>query len=412
MDINPPEYFQLHKNDYSLSVNPNFLPSSLKYSLVIPTFARSPFEDVTKNPLYWTLAAALEGKLLPEEIIVVDNTSTTMIDYSNTVCQQIEKIIISNKISTKIAYHKTNEKGAATARNIGIDKAKNNFIHLIDDDCIIHKETSLVAFYILDYLNKKNPELYGKIALFCLPQNKRATIPAKLKTLQQITVFDLENFNFTGTISSTFPNEYLNKDQQYLLTRPLMLDNFQGGNAIIFKDKINQAGNYPEYKAPITYGEETGLAFNIKKHGFTIIYYPFFNLQAVHLSFGNPNPPFELVGDNWTFRYQQLKLADLVRQSCRNIVDTGARVENFIYFYAKIYNFAQILQQFNNNYVERWFSFVAKVFVEENDPAFLDGKTPLTDKNKRQMVLRLAQNDYRIKDVQSKEKLRSIFNNR
>lgn len=409
MVSNPIDFFTKNKNKFTLPVSKQSSYYKISYSLIIPTAGRAPFLKVNKNPLYWCLIAVLEGTKLPTEIIVIDNTPEKIKDYSFSTLESIKKIVLKKNLKIEIYYFKVNNLGAALARNLGIQKAKNEIIHLLDDDCIPHKEASLAGVKSLTYLKNRHPNLYKKIAVFCLPQNKRATLPHKILPIKSMSKIDFNNFNFTGTISSVFPKEFLNKSYHYIINHPILLENFQGGNVFVFKSKIELLGGFPEYKGAITYGEETGLALKIKNHHLKIVYYPFFNLQAVHLSYGNHNPPNQLTGENWQFEKGKLTLSDMVTQSTVNRVDTGARVESPIYFYTKIKNFAQIIKENTTVDVEKWFTFCYDNFVKQPSPSFMDGKTPIDDFNKRKTIWKLAQTDFIMNITRSKENIKNLL---
>lgn len=65
------------------------------------------------------------------EIILVDNNST---DGSARICQYY------CNIDCRIKYFKVDKRGAATARNLGIDKAKGEFITFVDSDDYVEKD--------------------------------------------------------------------------------------------------------------------------------------------------------------------------------------------------------------------------------------------------------------------------------
>lgn len=405
------DFFLKNQKSYSLtdehfSKNDKQLP---KFSLVIPTFCRSPHKNVGLNPLYWSLISVIESRLTPEEIIIIDNSSNKKIDHSELVFNEVKKITLSQNKNINFIYKKVSDKGAAKSRNIGIQMAKNELIHLFDDDCIIHPEATYYSLKILSFLEDKYKDIWQKTAMLCLPQNKRSTVPTKLTSIKNMAQISFETFNFTGTISSTFPTEYLKLPQQTILEKPIILENFQGGNIFIFKNKIMNLGGYTEYNSPITYGEETELAIKITKNKLLILYYPFLNLQAVHLSYGNPNSPTELIGNNWLFPKEKLELKELVKLSTVNITETGARTESDIYFYTKIRNFALIINQYSKSDINRWFEYTYTEFVTNNNKTFQDGKTIITDNLVRNKIWQTAKEDFIMNKTHGKAQLKMLF---
>lgn len=92
-----------------------------KVTIVIPTYNR---EELVQKTL-----GSLEKQTYPKnkfEVIVVDDGSA-----DNT--ERVVKEIIKRK-KLDISYFKQENKGPAAARNIGIKKAKGEFIYFVDDD--------------------------------------------------------------------------------------------------------------------------------------------------------------------------------------------------------------------------------------------------------------------------------------
>jgi len=100
-------------------------------SVVIPAFNNQNYLDRLINSFL-----NMENEM-PLEIIVVDNGSIPSL-----------KISISTKSKIPIHLFYCEKKGAAAARNIGINKAKGKWIHFCDHDCIATPNT--LKGYIID----------------------------------------------------------------------------------------------------------------------------------------------------------------------------------------------------------------------------------------------------------------------
>ena len=102
----------------------------MKVSVIIPTKNR--FDHLIR-----TVKSLLAQSVLPYEIIVVDDGSEKEIYDKNKTCLQ-NLMIESNK--RRIFYLKGTEKGANSARNMGINKARGEIILFLDDDVILDKD--------------------------------------------------------------------------------------------------------------------------------------------------------------------------------------------------------------------------------------------------------------------------------
>ena len=95
----------------------------IKYSVVIPTFNGS---ERILTPLY----SLLRQTIPPEdmEIIIVNDGST---DSTEEVVREFKK----NYPDRNIIYTRKNNKGPASARNVGVKYARGSIIFFTDDDC-------------------------------------------------------------------------------------------------------------------------------------------------------------------------------------------------------------------------------------------------------------------------------------
>lgn len=108
------------------------------FSVIIPTFNR--FEKLVK------VLQSLENQLFSKkefEVIVV-NDGSTQLEYEN-------MIALKNKYSFELVYLIQNNKGAATARNMGIDNSNGEYILFLGDDT--YADTDLLSEHLLSHKN-------------------------------------------------------------------------------------------------------------------------------------------------------------------------------------------------------------------------------------------------------------------
>lgn len=79
------------------------------------------------------IKSVLNQKLLPDEIIIVDNSSK-----SNTLL--VKEMIKDFRTHTeiKIFYYREKNKGSAYCRNLGIKKSHGEILGFLDDDCVVN----------------------------------------------------------------------------------------------------------------------------------------------------------------------------------------------------------------------------------------------------------------------------------
>ena len=97
----------------------------MKISIVIPTYNRAVF-------LKECLDSVLKQKLLPLEVIVVDNAEHREAEH---VVNAIRLFFESNNID--IIYLRNKENSGAIARNIGAEKASGDLVAFLDDDVVL-----------------------------------------------------------------------------------------------------------------------------------------------------------------------------------------------------------------------------------------------------------------------------------
>jgi len=96
--------------------------TNLKFSIIIPTYNRARLLNECINSIN-------NQKIKHFEIIIIDNGST----------DDTQKAVMNYKSKNKIRYYHQCNKGAASARNLGLEKAKGQIICFTDDDCIVDK---------------------------------------------------------------------------------------------------------------------------------------------------------------------------------------------------------------------------------------------------------------------------------
>ena len=95
----------------------------MQLSLIIPTLNRQ--EDLSHCLQY-----IVQNTLLPDEVIIVEQGN---VEKTQQVCEKFNSKV-------KIEVVSLEEKSLCRARNVGIDKAKGEFILFLDDDSTIHEE--------------------------------------------------------------------------------------------------------------------------------------------------------------------------------------------------------------------------------------------------------------------------------
>lgn len=210
-NIRTNEAFQVNVNDSNMT--------KIKVSIIIPTYNR-------QKSLLRTLDSLFIQTFPQEnlEIIIVDDGST---DDTETLIQE------TKKSHENLVYIKQENKGAASARNLGILHSKGDIIGFTDDDCVPAPTWIESA---LPYFNSKN---------VCGVQG--VTLPLH-KVSQKNKIF-----NFTDVV--TFKgNEKINY--------------YPTCNIFYMKKHLIEVGCFDEKLYSWT--EDTDLAYRLIKRGYTI----------------------------------------------------------------------------------------------------------------------------------------------
>ena len=149
------------------------MDNHILFSIVIPTYNR-------EHLIVKTINSVLNQSYNNFEIIIVDDGST-----DNT--EEVVRAITDKRLT----YYKKENEERSIARNFGLNKAKGDYVYLLDSDDIIYSHHLETAF---DYINQSN-----KIDVFFLPYEILDIKTGKVKSLKKInnTINDeLINGNF------------------------------------------------------------------------------------------------------------------------------------------------------------------------------------------------------------------------
>jgi len=165
--------------------------------------------------------------------------------------------------SDKIQYIFSGIKTPGEKRNLGIQKAKGEFIAFLDDDAYPDKDWLQNAKNLLD----SNLDYIG----VCGP----SITPSESNILEEIGGFIYESFLTSG------PTRY-----RHVPLRPRLVDDYPSVNLILRKEKLLEIGGFDTKYWP---GEDTKLCLDLtKKYGKSIYYSP--NIVVFHFRRGVFHP--------------------------------------------------------------------------------------------------------------------------
>ena len=190
-------------------------------SIIIPVKNNQNGIDMLLNSFIDSLK---EEKLLPKEIIIVDNNSNPEIFLPE----------ITKQFSIPIKLEKCYKKGPAAARNLGANLAKGNWLFFTDSDCLFTESTLLAYFN----LTKDSNVLVGKV------------IPLKNDKIS----------NFYKAINLLNPTFNKDNEAQFIIT----------ANCLINKVEFFNVGGFDEYFKCAS-GEDIDLGIRLRKKN-TILY--------------------------------------------------------------------------------------------------------------------------------------------
>jgi len=163
--------------------------NKIEVSIVIPTYNR-------QESLIRTLDSLINQSFPKEnyEIIIVDDGS---IDNTQASILEIEKR------HENVHYIKQNNKGAASARNLGISCSKGNIIGFTDDDCVI--STTWIESALPFFNNKNVCGVQG----ITLPLNKVSNKNKIFSFTDVVTFRGDEKANYYPTCNIFYKKKYL-----------------------------------------------------------------------------------------------------------------------------------------------------------------------------------------------------------
>ncbi len=250
-------------------------------SIIIPSYNT---KDVTLRCLISLINQLSKEKQLTGEIIVIDNGST---DGSVKKIEELKKtwvdlILIKNK--KNMGYSKAN--------NQGLMIAKGKYILFLNSDVIIKK----ISFLDLKNYLDKNNQIGGLTIKVLLPNGK--IDPASHRGFP--TVWN--SFCYYSQLEKIFGqvpllNRFFGGYHLTYLDLDLIheIDSPSGAFYLIQKTIVDRLNGFDEDF--FMYGEDIDLSFRIKKLGYKIVYYPYY--QVIHKKYvsglGNSNKKLQQV---------------------------------------------------------------------------------------------------------------------
>ena len=279
-----------------------------------------------------------------------------------------------------------------TARNKGLELCREPIVYIIDDDIVIPIHSARAGIELWDLAQSRKDEL----SILNLPQSHRSTLPYKIINQMDLEEIDFEGMNLNINTASCAIAEYLVADPPvengYL--KPISIVNFQGGNTIVDKSKILRVGGYTDFHTDVSYGEETALSVKLTKQNLEILYYPYLDLNACHLQFGNHSEKTKLVLNDLKQNFGGLPLETLVEESDKTPkIFSGCRINSNYYFYMKLRNNYMIFAEINSRYAQKWEKVSYEKFVQKDSAEFTDKKEHSLSESQRKLIWQIAIKD-------------------
>jgi len=368
------------------------LPQSMDLSAIVPTYNRCPFNPKKPegkfNPLYWSLLSLISQRPKLREIIVINDNSQ---DYTKQVLKIVRKKAKAENVDF-IVFTGKKRRGSSRARNIGVKRAKSNFIFFMDDDSIASKYSLFGAFFTLKKLSGQGV----KVGAVHLPVYSRFVVPTAAIKGDRIARIDFVQGKFSSFFHR-FPKEHLSNPEAFLddklkIFRPIQIQNLSGF-FLIPKKRFLSVGGFPNFlKWKNSYGEETELACRLMANGYSLFFCPDPKFGLYHGKFGeNSEIPInrKLMRKLKNKRLlNSFSLSELNKECAKQRVDTGNRVDTEQWYYSKIISFFVIFYPRNMKGALSWVEHTKRAFVETNNSKkFADGKwNVIEEKSKREEI--------------------------
>lgn len=370
------------------------------YSVVITTTDRCPWAPGSSkeilNPMVACLQSVLNQDYLPVDIVIIDDSRLSPPDdFTSEFIGKFSKS--AREQGVEIVHLKRGEevvRNVPTARNKGLEICRERVVYMLDDDVVIPSHSARAAVELWDLAQGQK----GDISVLNLPQSHRSTLPYKIINQKDLEKIDFESMNLNINASSCAVEEYLvsNPPVENGYLKPIAIVNFQGGNTLVDKSKVISVGGYTDFHTDVSYGEETALSVKLTKRNLAILYYPYLDLNACHLQFGNHSNKTKLVLDEMKQNFDKLPLEKLVEESDKKPKFlTGCRINSSYYFYMKLRNNYLIFAEIDSRYAQRWEQASYKKFVQQDSEEFVDKKEHDLSESQRRLIWQTAIEDAR-----------------
>jgi len=220
------------------------MTQSQSVSIIIPTHNRG---DVLSRCLTHLYDQSYPPQLM--EILVIDDGST---DHTKPLVREIAR-----NAAVPTRYFQQEQKGPATARNVGIRAAEGNLVAFIGDDILA------TPTWVEDHVNahnrrgnKSNVAVLGFTTW--APDIRRTPLMAYLEEDAPFPQFEYKNISTPENLPYRF---------------------FYTSNLTMHREFLDEHGMFDE-DFPYAYGEDGELAYRLTRAGLRIVYEP--NILAYH----------------------------------------------------------------------------------------------------------------------------------
>lgn len=203
------------------------------------------------------------GKIVPLEIIVIDN---------NSLKSEREKLSQMDHDMVRIIKQDTNI-GFARASNLGYRLAQGDYLLFINPDTYFFERTldNLYKFISKSGAGAVGPKIWwDKERTFLVPMGQLPTVFN--------TILELGSMRFTS-LARFLNYRRLNKSLEYWCAdKPLKVQMLSGGCILVRREVISEVGLFDE--TYLMYFEDADWYLRVIKKGYTIYYYP--SAEIVH----------------------------------------------------------------------------------------------------------------------------------